>query len=72
ALEKEAEVQRAWIAPIRKLPIEILAEIFVHCSSLSELAPVTVSEVCRFWRQVILATPQAWCLIHFGHKKGRN
>ncbi|KIM29289.1 hypothetical protein M408DRAFT_23071 [Serendipita vermifera MAFF 305830] len=70
ALEKEIEGRRAWIAPIRKLPIEILAEIFVHCSSLSELAPVTVSEVCRLWHQAILATPQAWCLIDFGrHKK---
>lgn len=63
ALKKEIQMRHAWIAPVRKLPTEILAEIFVYCSSLSRLAPVTIGQVCRFWRQVVLATPQAWCLI---------
>ncbi|KIM29291.1 hypothetical protein M408DRAFT_23073 [Serendipita vermifera MAFF 305830] len=50
ALKKEIAIWRAWISPIRKLPVEILSEIFVHCRTGSRLAPVTISEV---WIQVI-------------------
>lgn len=71
-LEKEIGVRRAWLAPIRKLPVEVLAEIFVHCSSHSALAPVTITEVCHLWRQVVLATPQAWCFIYFGYYRKRT
>ncbi|KIM29290.1 hypothetical protein M408DRAFT_23072 [Serendipita vermifera MAFF 305830] len=63
-LEKDIEARRGWIAPVRKLPIEILTEIFLYSRAVSELSPITISEVCRLWRRVILATPQAWTLIY--------
>lgn len=65
ALKEGIAIRRAWIAPIRKLPVEILSEIFVHCRTVSWLAPVKISEVCRLWRQVVLSTPRAWTSIHF-------
>ncbi|KIM29287.1 hypothetical protein M408DRAFT_121946 [Serendipita vermifera MAFF 305830] len=63
-LEKEIAARQGWIAPVRKLPVEILTEIFLYSRAVSELSPVTISEVCRLWRRVILATPQAWTLIY--------
>ncbi|KIM25298.1 hypothetical protein M408DRAFT_74576, partial [Serendipita vermifera MAFF 305830] len=60
ALEKEIQAQRTLTASIRRLPFEILTEIFVCCSLVSPLIPEKITEVCRLWRQVVLATPQAW------------
>ncbi|KIM25299.1 hypothetical protein M408DRAFT_212138 [Serendipita vermifera MAFF 305830] len=66
AWKNEIQDRRAWIAPVRKLPTEILAQIFVYYSSFSRLAPITITEVCHFWRQVIFTTPQAWSFIYSG------
>ncbi|KAJ7653731.1 hypothetical protein DFH06DRAFT_524976 [Mycena polygramma] len=47
------------IAPVRKVPAEILAEIFLHYAAL--LGPVlTISQVCAHWRQVACTTPRLW------------
>jgi F-box-like len=63
-LTTDLEERRAWIAPIRKLPSELLSEIFVFGSEMEHLAPVTITEVSRLWRDVVLATPRAWSRIH--------
>ncbi|KAI0683447.1 hypothetical protein BC835DRAFT_1395036 [Cytidiella melzeri] len=50
-------------ATVDHLPVELLIQIFVHCSrSPSErvLPQITISLVCRFWRDIILHTPHAW------------
>ena len=54
-------------APIGKLPVELLSEIFIRC--LPEiyfflprptLAPMLLCQICAHWRQVALATPRLW------------
>ncbi|THV08013.1 hypothetical protein K435DRAFT_642536, partial [Dendrothele bispora CBS 962.96] len=63
--------QRAHLAPIRRLPPEILAIIFLHClptehnpiRSVDE-APLLLARVCKTWHQVCLATPRLWSALH--------
>jgi hypothetical protein len=48
------------LAPIRRLPVEILAEIFDFYSSCHKDLPLRLSWVCRSWRGVALAMPHIW------------
>ncbi|KIM26583.1 hypothetical protein M408DRAFT_312592 [Serendipita vermifera MAFF 305830] len=63
-LTREIETRRAWLAPIRRLPVEILSDIFLFCRDLDPFSPLTISKVNRMWRQVILSTLHAWSTIH--------
>ena len=59
------------LAPIQHLPFDILSYIFLLNSQMSDLAPITISEVCRSWRSSILSIPRAWSYIwldQFRHK----
>jgi hypothetical protein len=62
---------RSSIAPHRRLPAEILAQIFCWCngSSFLEIAlphnrrgkfPWNLTHVCSFWRRVALGEPTVW------------
>ncbi|KAK1226495.1 hypothetical protein PQX77_010579 [Marasmius sp. AFHP31] len=62
----------ALISPVRRLPPEVLSEIFVHClqdkdrnptRSLTE-APLLLTFVCRRWREIALSTTRLWRGIH--------
>jgi hypothetical protein len=70
-LREGLEQRRAWIAPIRKVPFEVLSEIFIICSREQRFAPVTIAAVCRRWRDTALATPMAWFFI-FPYAKERT
>ncbi|KAJ7453205.1 hypothetical protein FB451DRAFT_1145052, partial [Mycena latifolia] len=62
------------VSPIRRLPPEILGEIFSYSVSrayyfgdisevsgpMSHLAPWVFTHVCRYWAAVALATPTLW------------
>jgi len=72
ALTKDLEERQAWIAPIRKLPFEILSEIFIFTSEVDDLSPVTITEVCRVWQKVVISTPRAWSLIYADRLKDIN
>ncbi|KAJ7029878.1 hypothetical protein C8F04DRAFT_1006415, partial [Mycena alexandri] len=60
---------RGVLSALRRLPNEILLEIFqqtfTHVDKLNlfDNAPWIVSRVCRHWRAVALASPGFWC--HF-------
>lgn len=43
-----------------RLPVEILAHVFVLGSEDDMMLPVAVSHVCRNWRQIALCTPALW------------
>lgn len=67
------EAHRALISPVRQIPPETLAEIFVHClpdSSYSypvrdlNQAPLILTIICRDWRRIALSTPQLWNTLH--------
>ena len=56
---------------IRKLPIDILQEIFIACLPTTYNAvmsnqhpPMLLTQICSSWRKVAHATPQLWKSIH--------
>ncbi|KAF8654197.1 hypothetical protein AX16_003724 [Volvariella volvacea WC 439] len=66
-IRKYVDRQRALLAPIQRVPLEILQEIFVHCLPTdlfirpdSYKAPLLLARVCRAWRHVVLSTPKLW------------
>ncbi|KIK66068.1 hypothetical protein GYMLUDRAFT_158537, partial [Collybiopsis luxurians FD-317 M1] len=60
---------KALASPVRQLPAEILAEIFVQClpdfgvRDLSE-APLVLTRICRDWRRIAFDTPRLWQSLH--------
>ncbi|KAJ7354558.1 hypothetical protein DFH08DRAFT_955947 [Mycena albidolilacea] len=65
------DAHKALISPVRRLPLDIIEEIFVTClpthrncvMSASE-APVLLGRVCSSWRAISLSTPRLWAKIH--------
>ncbi|KAE9397875.1 hypothetical protein BT96DRAFT_1020534 [Gymnopus androsaceus JB14] len=66
------EAHRALASPVRQIPPETLAEIFVQClptepsypaRNLNE-APLIFMTICRHWRSVALTTPLLWNSLH--------
>ncbi|KAE9397883.1 hypothetical protein BT96DRAFT_822765, partial [Gymnopus androsaceus JB14] len=66
------EAHRALASPVRQIPPETLAEIFVQClptepsypvRNLNE-APLIFTTVCRQWRIVAIITPRLWNSLH--------
>lgn len=53
----------AWIAPVRRIPFEILSTIFVMAAEQDWKAPLYIGSVCHSWRDVLLSTPQAWAFL---------
>jgi hypothetical protein len=57
---KVIEDRWAWLAPVRRVPFEIFSIIFIMAAEKNWRSPASIAGVCRFWRDVVLATPQAW------------
>lgn len=57
----------SFIAPIRRLPLEIYRAIFLIASSMDNLGhtPWNISGVCRLWRRMALNIPHLWSHIRF-------
>ncbi|KAF9259417.1 hypothetical protein L218DRAFT_874821, partial [Marasmius fiardii PR-910] len=62
---------RAIISPFRKLPVDIWSLVFVQCLPSSEFAvgiiteaPLILTRICRWWREIALSTPGLWNTIH--------
>ncbi|KAF8992927.1 hypothetical protein BDQ17DRAFT_1413169 [Cyathus striatus] len=69
-IENYVDRQQSLLAPVRKLPVEILCHIFSLSSSSSPIdvfSPNTfvriVSQVCSYWRDVACSTPSLWSTI---------
>ncbi|KAL1713126.1 hypothetical protein EV715DRAFT_296412 [Schizophyllum commune] len=66
SLEYSQDVRRALVAPIRRLPTEILSEIFqACCGDAIEIAhercePLVLGSVCKSWRDTIVDMPTLW------------
>ena len=75
--EKRAVIQKSIdsyitiLSSIRRLPTDILREIFSHCldstrnhiMSAAE-APMLLTHVCSLWRSVALTSPDMWAKLH--------
>ncbi|KAF8177069.1 hypothetical protein K438DRAFT_1845880 [Mycena galopus ATCC 62051] len=62
---------RALLSPARRLPLDILQEIFIACMPtqrncvMSAIeAPVLLGRICSAWRTVSLSTPRLWARVH--------
>ncbi|KAF8210538.1 hypothetical protein K438DRAFT_1570541, partial [Mycena galopus ATCC 62051] len=70
-LRRRASYHHALIAPIQRVPPEILAEIFLTLTASEEEgndrrkgyrkeAPLLLCEISRKWRAIALSTPRLW------------
>ena len=78
-LKSQIDAHQALIHPIRRLPKELLQEIFLHCLPTAHLpvmasaeAPMLLTRVCRPWRDLALSTPTLWSSIHIPIPRGRT
>ncbi len=62
------------LAPIRRLPVEMLVTIFEEACTLPTFGvnspitlPTTISSVCFYWRSICLSTPSIWSNITARH-----
>ncbi|KAF9042301.1 hypothetical protein BJ165DRAFT_1372430 [Panaeolus papilionaceus] len=58
-------------APIRRLPDDVLGEIFYHCLPthrnpipITSTPPLVLTLVCRKWRTVAISSPKLWTKLH--------
>ncbi|KAI5885916.1 uncharacterized protein SCHCODRAFT_01175766 [Schizophyllum commune H4-8] len=73
ALKGLRRVQRAYLAPVRKLPPEILSIVFKMCYgdesidlSRERCEPIILSAVCKTWRDTMAGLHSAWTAFEFG------
>ncbi|KAJ7512688.1 hypothetical protein B0H11DRAFT_2267764 [Mycena galericulata] len=71
ALNEFVTAHLALLSPIRRLPLDIMQEIFVAClpaaqnSMMAEAdAPLLLCHVSRAWRKLALTTPRLWASLH--------
>lgn len=65
--ELEAKITRAqaYLAPVRKLPDELLSEVFlIIWHGGDKKCAWKLAAVCRLWRRVALSLPKIWSAIH--------
>ena len=60
ALEKQNSNSQSFLAPIRRLPTELLAEIFVIAITCHGQNRYNIIRVCRSWRVTILGMARIW------------
>ncbi|KAJ6594527.1 hypothetical protein B0H19DRAFT_1225651 [Mycena capillaripes] len=65
------EAHRALTSPLRRLPLDIIQEIFLAClpthrnCAMSALeAPVILGRICSSWRTISLSMPRLWSRLH--------
>ncbi|KAJ3535960.1 hypothetical protein NMY22_g6248 [Coprinellus aureogranulatus] len=70
-LQDGVQAHMSLVSPIRRLPAEILQQIFLLCRAAhrmpvirKEEAPLLLTSVCRGWRDLALGTPELWDSIH--------
>lgn len=67
SLEKELGAQRDLAAPVRKIPVELLAVLFVaHVEEGGEIADVALT--CKLWRDIAFRTAEVWSRITIRHR----
>ncbi|KAF7299779.1 hypothetical protein HMN09_00983900 [Mycena chlorophos] len=71
ALAHSIAAHEALVAPMRRLPLDMLREIFSAClpsnrnSTMSPSeAPLLLARVCSRWRTVVFDTPSLWSRLH--------
>ncbi|KAF9474118.1 hypothetical protein BDN70DRAFT_997256 [Pholiota conissans] len=62
---------RRLISPVRRLPADILREIFLSClpedrnpTMSCDEAPMLLTRICSVWRSIAMSTPRLWAALH--------
>ena len=63
ALEQENTYAASLLAPVRRLPVELLSEIFTIAIVVYGCPSFHLMRVCRSWRWVLMAMPRVWSTI---------
>ncbi|KAF7291405.1 F-box domain-containing protein [Mycena indigotica] len=70
-LQDFVDAHKALVSPMRRVPEDILRLVFLKTLPEDRGAamhpsegPLLLSRVCRYWRDLALATPQLWSSIH--------
>ncbi|GJJ14768.1 hypothetical protein Clacol_009036 [Clathrus columnatus] len=63
AIQQEMTLIRGLIAPIRRLPSDLLREVFLTCFEHSASSAWTLAAVCSTWRRLALSVPILWSKI---------
>ncbi|KAJ6526969.1 hypothetical protein DFH09DRAFT_165321 [Mycena vulgaris] len=65
------EAHKALVSPVRRLPLDIIQEIFMacipshrNCVMSAREAPVLLGRICSSWRSMSLSTPRLWTKLH--------
>jgi uncharacterized phage infection (PIP) family protein YhgE len=59
-IQKEISLALAYISPLRRLPNDILREVFYHVFDGKASAAWALSAVCTSWRRLVLGMPNLW------------
>ncbi|KAJ7467481.1 hypothetical protein FB451DRAFT_1560684 [Mycena latifolia] len=70
-LSAYVDAHRALISPARRLPLDVVQEIFVaclpahrNCVMSAVEAPVLLGRICSSWRSLSLSIPRLWSRLH--------
>ncbi|ESK95825.1 hypothetical protein Moror_12437 [Moniliophthora roreri MCA 2997] len=71
-LQSFIDCHRVLLSPARRIPRDIISEVFLHCLPTDSLpvrsigeAPLLLTTICRSWREIALTTPRLWRAFHF-------
>ncbi|KAF8591464.1 hypothetical protein K439DRAFT_1626860 [Ramaria rubella] len=56
----------------RRLPLDLLGQIFESCAGLYPAAPLILSQVCASWRIAAHSTPRIWCRLFVDGARPRS
>ncbi|KZP22093.1 hypothetical protein FIBSPDRAFT_687916, partial [Athelia psychrophila] len=48
------------VSPIRRVPPEIITEVFLHSADGNLGSPLLLASICSRWRSIALSSPQLW------------
>ncbi|KAJ7615855.1 hypothetical protein FB45DRAFT_801477 [Roridomyces roridus] len=79
SLHQFIDAHLALVSPVRRLPEDLVREIFVACLHPKENAtlrasdaPMLLCHITRYWRNVALSTPPLWTSLHIFNPSPRN
>jgi hypothetical protein len=64
-VERDRKFFRPMLSPLRRMPLEILGEIFVFLVGIDRRYKTlaTISQVCKTWRRAAHLVPRLWCKV---------
>ncbi|KAK1236445.1 hypothetical protein PQX77_000326 [Marasmius sp. AFHP31] len=69
SLQSYIDSHRALLSPFRRFPEDVLREVFLRCLDpypvrSTRHAPLLLTTICRYWRDIALRTPRLWSSVH--------